>query len=151
MDSCPGTYALVLTTAGARAIIIGRLGQQRLQAGFYVYVGSAFGPGGVRARVMCHQRRERGLHWHIDYLISSTRLLEIWYTCDSQRREHLWASVVQTMPGASTPIQGFGASDCSCVAHLGYFSARPSRMNFCRRLHAVVRDHAQIRSIVVSA
>jgi len=41
-----------------------------LGPGLYVYVGSACGPGGLRARLARHLcGRRRRLHWHIDKLI----------------------------------------------------------------------------------
>lgn len=45
----PGTYALVLASSKASSVRIGGLSILRLQPGFYVYVGSALGPGGLCA------------------------------------------------------------------------------------------------------
>ena len=42
----PGTYALILSCKSNVRIEIGRLGTMRLQPGYYVYLGSALGPGG---------------------------------------------------------------------------------------------------------
>jgi len=67
----PGTYALLLYSASDAEIRVGRLGHMRLQSGFYVYVGSALGPGGVRARVRHHLLDSPRPHWHIDYLTCS--------------------------------------------------------------------------------
>jgi len=44
----PGTYALLLSSATDSSIRVGRLGDLRLRPRYYVYVGSALGPGGVR-------------------------------------------------------------------------------------------------------
>jgi Uri superfamily endonuclease len=47
MESKPGTYILVLRSQiGARAKI-GRLGYLAVEPGYYLYTGSAFGPGGA--------------------------------------------------------------------------------------------------------
>ena len=54
IEAQAGTYALVLSARAGGIIRIGRLGELRLQSGIYVYVGSALGPGGVRARLMHH-------------------------------------------------------------------------------------------------
>jgi Uri superfamily endonuclease len=55
----PGTYALLLPSAKDVVIQVGRLGALRLQPGYYAYVGSALGSGGVLvARVW--QDRESG-------------------------------------------------------------------------------------------
>jgi hypothetical protein len=45
-----GTYALVLSLDSATTLRVGRRGAYRIEPGFYVYVGTAFGPGGVKAR-----------------------------------------------------------------------------------------------------
>src|SRR5208337_3227365 len=72
LEALPGTYALLLSTASDAEIRVGRLGDMRLQSGFYVYVGSALGPGGVRARVNHHMRASPRHHWHIDYVRPQT-------------------------------------------------------------------------------
>ena len=61
-ESRLGTYALLLSSATDAVIPVGRLGDLRLQPGFYVYVGSALGPGGVRARLAHHMRPAKRLH-----------------------------------------------------------------------------------------
>jgi Uri superfamily endonuclease len=98
----------------------------QVRVGFYVYIGSAFGPGGVRARVAHHCRASDRPHWHIDYLKGVLQLKEICWTHDPVRREHQWAAAVQHQQGASIPLQGFGASDCDCVSHLFFFTVLPS-------------------------
>ena len=50
MDAHPGTYALMLQADRRQTVQVGRLGQLAVEPGCYVYVGSALGPGGVRAR-----------------------------------------------------------------------------------------------------
>ena len=64
----PGTYALVLSCASTARIQVGRLGMMQLQRGYYVYLGSALGPGGLRARIAHHQKPSPHPHWHIDFL-----------------------------------------------------------------------------------
>jgi Uri superfamily endonuclease len=58
---------------------MGSLGRLQLRPGYYVYVGSAFGPGGLRARIEHHARPAVRPHWHIDYLRRYTRLEAVWY------------------------------------------------------------------------
>ena len=54
-----GTYALVLRSDVSAATEIGRWGRLTIRPGYYVYVGSALGPGGVRARVSRHCRETK--------------------------------------------------------------------------------------------
>jgi Uri superfamily endonuclease len=125
-----GTYALILFCPGDKLIQIGRLGVLGLRRGFYVYVGSALGPGGVRARVAHHRTGSERPHWHIDYLRLHTRLDGVWYSHAPVRREHQWARLVQALGGASVPLARFGASDCRCASHLFFFTRRPSFKKF---------------------
>jgi Uri superfamily endonuclease len=48
--------------------------------GFYAYTGSAFGPGGLRARIGRHLSSTPVIHWHIDYLQQKTAVVEVWFT-----------------------------------------------------------------------
>ena len=54
-----------------------RFGKLTLAAGQYAYVGSAHGPGGLRARVGRHLRAEKPLHWHIDYLTAALPVMHV--------------------------------------------------------------------------
>jgi len=92
----------------------------QLQHGYYVYVGSALGPGGLRARIAHHQKLSTRPHWHIDYLRAHAQIKCIWFSYDVRRREHQWAGVMGTVSRAKIPLRGFGASDCNCQSHL-YF------------------------------
>lgn len=130
----PGTYALVLESAARTVVAVGRLGRIDLRGGFYVYVGSALGPGGLQARTGRHLDAGRPVHWHIDYLKHATRIVEIWYVADSVRREHAWARVIGDLSNATIPMPGFGASDCRCAAHLFHFPTRPRLATFARAL-----------------
>ncbi|MFQ5740154.1 MAG: DUF123 domain-containing protein [Acidobacteriota bacterium] len=130
LGSEAGTYALMLRASSEQMIQIGRLGRLHLRPGFYLYVGSALGPGGLAARLGRHCRSCHSPHWHIDYLKPSLALQEIWYTRDPERREHQWANLFGDMAGASVPLPRFGASDCCCDSHLFFFSDRPSIRQF---------------------
>ena len=144
MQSRPGTYALVLKASSDQQVEIGKLGPLRVRPGFYVYVGSAFGPGGLEARIAHHVRLSEKPHWHMDYLRPAIDLHEVWYTYDSRRREHHWAGVLAGFGGADIPVTGFGASDCRCKSHLYFFNRPPSKTRFRRRLHASLDSHGRI-------
>jgi Uri superfamily endonuclease len=144
LQSTPGTYALILSAAADHLIQIGRLGQLYVHTGFYIYVGSAFGPGGVRARIAHHCRRAARPHWHIDYLRLVASLTALWYTYDTLCREHQWAEVLQRTRGVSIPLQRFGASDCTCASHLYFLSTRPSWYAFRSGLRNACCDHLPV-------
>ena len=144
MQSLPGTYTLVLESAEEKFLNIGKLGTLILKPGFYVYVGSAFGPGGLKARINHHIHYSDRPHWHLDYLRPAVSVWEIWYTYDQVRREHQWAEIHAQTRRAHTPLPGFGASDCRCPSHLFFYKSKPSGRNFSRKIHAHANSHSRI-------
>jgi Uri superfamily endonuclease len=119
----------------------------QLQPGYYVYLGSALGPGGLRARIAHHEKPSLRPHWHIDYLRAHTRFHSIWFSYDSRRREHQWARVMRTVRNAMAPLLGFGASDCNCRSHLYFFKRCPSWISFQRGLKSLVKRHPRVEEI----
>ncbi len=116
-----GTYILILHLDSPTRLTIGKRGGFDFAAGFYAYVGSAFGSGGVRGRISHHLKIAAKPHWHIDYLRQTTELREVWYLLDETRYEHEWAIMLGSMPDADVPVPRFGASDCRCESHLFHF------------------------------
>lgn len=145
LERKPGTYALLMHAAGGGSLEIGRLGRLRLQRGFYVYVGSAFGPGGLPARLRHHLKPVCRPHWHIDYLRPATRLVEVWYSHDRAVQEHAWAAGIRRMRSGSTPLAGFGSSDCRCLSHLSFHTERPSHPSLRRALRSSLSESASLR------
>ena len=140
----PGTYALILLSSSQEIIQIGRLGPLRIKPGYYIYIGSAFGPGGLKARVSHHRRISKPPSWHVDYLRAVTYLRGVWYTYDSIHREHQWVEVMLRMRNASIPLEGFGSSDCSCKSHLIFNQNLPSGASFSTKIHAGFLDHDRL-------
>ena len=134
MKSKPGTYALVLQSHTRRRVHIGRRGPLTIEPGHYIYVGSAFGLGGVLARVSRHCRETKSKHWHIDYLREFVTPIAAWYSYAPVRLEHRWAQALTGMSGM-TPIKGFGSSDCRCQTHLFHTAIEP---DLVRLTHAMV-------------
>jgi Uri superfamily endonuclease len=122
-----GSYILVLQLDQAiDDLQVGKLGSFRFPAGYYLYVGSAFGPGGLAARLSYHERREKARpHWHIDYLRAQARLCEAWAVSGSERLECQWCAALAAEPGVSIPALGFGSRDTGCPSHLFYLPHPP--------------------------
>lgn len=137
----PGTYILILRLSRQTTLSVGRLGEFEFPAGWYAYVGSAHGSGGLAARVARHQRASKKLHWHIDYLRCRADLTAVWCATGPARRECVWAEMLVELPGASIPVPRFGASDCRCPAHLIWFSHEPDPDTFGRLAEEPVSAH----------
>ncbi|HCX88369.1 MAG TPA: DUF123 domain-containing protein [Gammaproteobacteria bacterium] len=120
----PGTYILVMRCLRRSCIPIGVLGPMPLHRGWYLYVGSAFGPGGLGARLRRHLRADKTKHWHIDTLVAQCAVAEIWYRCEGRDLEHIWARTLLSHQDTVIPLAGFGASDCRCCSHLVWMRSR---------------------------
>lgn len=122
MNTChltaKGTYLLIVRLDRQTCIQVGKLGTFDLDAGRYVYAGSAMGPGGLAARLSRHERQDKRLHWHIDYLLQQGALECVLYVESFIRLECAWACAINRLPGAYRPIPRFGSSDCACPSHL---------------------------------
>ena len=129
MKSEAGTYVFILRNRSQVWCQIGRWGKIDLEPGYYLYVGSAFGPGGVQARVLRHCRRTKLKHWHIDYLREFLSPVGVWFTHETIRLEHHWAQILSEMKGFSS-IRRFGCSDCTCYSHLFQTSRVPELIPF---------------------
>ena len=118
-----GTYALVLNLRQDKPITIGRLGNFLFKRGYYVYVGSALGPGGIAGRITHHIKTASRPHWHIDYFRQYAEIVEIWYQEGIKDMEHAWAEQLEKLYFVAAPVKGFGSSDCPCNAHFFHITA----------------------------
>ena len=88
-----------------------------LPKGIYVYVGSAFGKGGLKARIERHLKRNKKLHWHLDYITTTDKWVFLASVpFEGKKWECKIARLLEKF--GFEPIKGFGCSDCSCTSHL---------------------------------
>jgi Uri superfamily endonuclease len=127
-----GTYVLIAQVSLVKNLKIGSLGKFEIVPGFYAYVGSAFGPGGLRARLGHHLESTAEPHWHIDYLLRVATPIEIWFSTAQRKLERQWAELLESAPGFCVAIPRFGSSDYrrSRVSHLFFSKRRPSFARF---------------------
>ncbi len=116
-----GAYRLFIRVPRAIRLQPGRLGMIRLEAGEYLYVGSA--KRNLRQRVARHCRlaqEKRGKrHWHIDALLLHpwSRLVKAEALPGGEECQLVQAALAA---GAVAAAAGYGATDCraGCPAHL---------------------------------
>lgn len=117
LTRAPGAYVLDLRLARPCAFETRLLGPVELPAGRYFYVGSARGPGGLRARVARHYRRSKPLRWHVDHLTGKAERIGVIVAPGGD--ECALAARLLAHDQISVPLAGFGSSDCNrCPAHL---------------------------------
>ncbi len=125
-----GTYALVLRCPEPGIVKVGALGEVTLGRGYLVYIGSAFGSGGLAGRLRHHLRPIVRPHWHIDYIRRHCETLGAWLANGDRGLEHSWAGEIAKLANTTAPHPGFGSSDCRCDAHLFRLRRNPSRAWF---------------------
>jgi Uri superfamily endonuclease len=128
LPEAKGTYVLICSVAELKRLEIGRLGAFDIIPGYYAYVGSAFGAGGLRARVGHHLESTAAPHWHIDYLLGVAEPVEVWHATAEQRLERRWAELLEGSGRFRVPVPRFGSSDYhrSRASHLFYCKRRPA-------------------------
>jgi Uri superfamily endonuclease len=112
-----GAYLLVMILPEDISVMVGRQGVLNFQKGCYAYVGSAL--NGLEQRILRHLRRQKKIHWHIDYLLPFTEIVEIFYKENTRREE---CRIAQGLNRNFVNIPGFGCSDCGCQSHLFFGS-----------------------------
>jgi Uri superfamily endonuclease len=112
-----GTYLLLMTLPKDTSVLVGKQGILHFTKGCYAYVGSAL--NGLDQRIQRHLRTDKKTHWHIDYFLPFTEIVEIFYKQNNLREE---CRVAQFLERNFRSIPGFGCSDCSCKSHLFYGS-----------------------------
>jgi Uri superfamily endonuclease len=112
-----GAYIVCLRLQVDVEIRIPRLSPSRLASGWYFYVGSAWGSGGIRARLKRHFKRSKSVHWHIDRLTvnaDQVAALALVDCCECDLVGKLLRSC-----HFRVAMFGFGSSDCrQCESHL---------------------------------
>lgn len=121
IPALPGAYVLSLALARPLVVTLGGAGH-KLAAGRYLYCGSAYGPGGLRARIARHMRPVKPVRWHIDRLTTAAGARTRGAFVFPEGNECALALSLSQLP---TPIAGFGSSDCRhCRSHLYYWPYR---------------------------
>lgn len=144
----PGSYVLLLHLPISQNLTIGKLGTFDFPAGWYAYVGSAFGAGGLMGRLKHHLKPVERPHWHIDYLRQAADIKEVWMSPGRERREETWVELILDIPGAITLIDGFGASDSKQDSHLIYFDVRPLLDDFAVGVRTRFPEEQVIRAVI---
>ena len=94
-----------------------------LKKGYYAYVGSAM--NSLEKRVRRHFKKEKKLHWHIDYLTLKAEPIMAYLIPSNVRLEE---ELSRKMAKIGEIVRGFGASDLNVPGNLFYFSYDPRHL-----------------------
>jgi Uri superfamily endonuclease len=134
LKEAKGVYTLVILVSSSLLLKIGRLGERRLERGYYAYTGSALGRGSsdLASRVSRHLSEAKKKRWHIDYLLSSrdVKVKAVVLMVTDRRMECEINQHLMRNLEAEAPISDFGSSDCrmKCRSHLLYLGLKENPM-----------------------
>ena len=112
-----GAYVLLIRLDRPLAAGAGRTGSGNLPVGTYFYAGSAYGPGGLAARLKRHFRKDKTVHWHIDRLTLHASNLMAFAVVGGNECE--LAERLLKSGDFEIALEGFGSTDCrTCDSHL---------------------------------
>lgn len=113
-----GNYCLIISLKAGLKKKVGSLGLLSFSKGYYIYIGSA--KSNMDKRLARHSRKEKKLHWHIDYLLGSPySVLKTIYSKSWKKGGE--CETAEGLKDKLKSIDGFGSSDCRCNSHLYYF------------------------------
>lgn len=147
LESQKGTYALIFQANRKFVSKVGKRDDFEGDSGSYVYVGSAFGPGGVNARIKHHLQISSKPHWHLDYIRPYIQPVAVCYSYSLNRQEHQWATVLSKIAGVQIPMHKFGSTDCACPSHLFYFQRTPITGILQRKLRNKMPDSLTLHTM----
>lgn len=113
-----GCYCLIIQLDEDENLKIGKKLKIEFKKGYYVYIGSAM--NSLESRVKRHLSKSKKLHWHIDYLLKYSQIIEVIYNIDKK----VECEISKELSKRNYYIQDFGCSDCECDSHLYYFKNR---------------------------
>lgn len=117
MSAAAGAYVLLIETASPLPIRLPQNDVSVLAPSTYLYVGSANGPGGIKARLRRHFRPNKKIHWHVDQLTTRSALVEALAVIGGN--ECRLGEVLLASGCYQVALAGFGSSDCrTCSSHL---------------------------------
>ncbi len=119
IPKCPGYYALLIKIQKKTIIDHPKFNKKTLDPGYYIYVGSARGPGGIAARIKRHVKKNKKKKWHIDYLTSKqdVKTILIGYKCTTKPEgEEKMSHTLEKI--ASPALEKFGSTDKKDETHL---------------------------------
>lgn len=134
-----GIYTLIINLPKSTRIKIGKMGSFFFKEGTYLYIGSALGQGSssLEGRIRRHIKIEKKAFWHIDYFLKSNlvRITHVMLATSTTDLECKIAKRIEKNLYVSIPVEKFGSSDCSCLAH--FFKIKDGNVNLLDNLERI--------------
>jgi Uri superfamily endonuclease len=140
-DKESGIYCLLIKCSRSAKIDNPRFSNVNFPMGFYYYIGSA--QKNLTKRIERHFRREKKIHWHIDYLTTneSFECLEAYLINNKKKSfECALSKDFSKIFNMRIAVPYFGNSDCTeCDSHLYYSPVKLPYSHFISRYQSIVR------------
>lgn len=149
MNHQSGSYVLLIQLPKDTTVTVGKLGFFPFYQGYYLYAGSAL--RGLSSRLAHHLGKKKKNHWHIDYLLMHSRIIEIWGGVSNDRLECVFAEAGSILTESKIPVRGFGSSDCRCQSHLIYSPERPLLADFQSALNQISVRAITVESLLLTS
>lgn len=128
-----GSYVILLENREEFKTSVGFLGALKFERGFYAYIGSMFGPGGLEARIRRYLVGGKK-HWHIDYILGRMQIISA-YILSERNFESVLAKASVKM---FQYVKGFGCSDKrDDISHLLYFRCKSELEEFIKLIRSM--------------
>ena len=115
-----GAYCLIIKVDNDKKIKVNKR-TILFKKGYYCYVGSAM--NNLDKRIERHKSQDKKMHWHIDYLLNHSEIVDVKRFESYETEECNIAKEISTI--ADYEIESFGCSDCKCNSHLFHFKSNP--------------------------
>ncbi|MBF0358171.1 MAG: GIY-YIG nuclease family protein [Magnetococcales bacterium] len=108
-------YILFIKYSKKRQVKVGAKGMIAIDAGSYLYVGSA--KKSWEKRVGRHLASEKKLRWHIDYILAPQEAAVVEVMLNHDNYECSTAKHLSQLDGVNSLAKKIGSSDCQCHTH----------------------------------
>jgi Uri superfamily endonuclease len=108
-------YILFIKYSKNRQIKVGAKGLVDINAGSYLYVGSA--KKSWEKRVGRHLASKKKLRWHIDYILNPPEAAVAEVLLSHESSECSTAKSLSQLEGVNIVAKKIGSSDCQCPTH----------------------------------
>ncbi len=107
-----------------------------LRPHLYLYVGSAFNSGGLKSRLLRHLKKDKKLHWHLDFITSSSSFYPISVYLFAEKR--IECELARELLKDFDFVPLFGSSDCNCPSHLFLIDNLLKLDSICKNFGATI-------------
>ncbi len=108
-----GIYTLIIFLPQNTNLNVGQLGPNEFPEGYYTYTGSATGRGSTspKGRLSRHLRKQKRMHWHIDYLLAAhnVNIVGVISAETAKKMECITNRSLEETENVEIPVRGFDA------------------------------------------